>query len=144
MKTTNFKTSALLSVAIAATTLSNVAQAQTTDQKSSPSDLVDALHTAFGSHPARAVHAKGIILEGNFTPDSKASELTTAFHLQNTGSKVTVRFSDFTGIPEIPDNIGLANPRGFAVKFTMKDGANTDIVGHSFDGFPTENSDQFR
>ena len=34
-----------------------------------------------------------------------------------------VRFSDFTGIPDIPDTIGEANPRGFALKFTLPDGS---------------------
>ena len=144
MKTNEYQKSVLLCAAMTAGSIFHVATAQTSDQKSSPADLVDALHTAFGTHPARAVHAKGIILEGTFTPDTKSAELTTAFHLQKTSSKVMVRFSDFTGIPNIPDNIGLANPRGFAVKFIMPDGASTDIVGHSFNGFPTPNSDQFR
>ena len=127
-----------------ATTTALTASAQTSGQTSSPAQLVDALHTAFGSHHARAVHTKGIILLGEFTPDAHAAEITRAFHLQQTKSRVTVRFSDFTGIPDIPDNAGAANPRGFAVKFTMPDGRSTDIVGHSFNGFPTKNSDEFR
>jgi catalase len=114
------------------------------EQKSSPAELVDALHTAFGAHHSRAVHAKGIIFEGSFTPDKHAAELTSAVHLQKQPSKVILRFSNFTGIPNIPDNIGAANPRGFAIKFIMPDGTNTDIVGHSFNGFPTPNSDDFR
>ena len=118
--------------------------AQDTAQMSTPGQLVDALHAAFGDHHSRAVHAKGVILEGTFTPDPKASALSKAFHLQDQNSKVTVRFSDFTGIPQIPDNVGLANPRGLAIKFQMADGQNTDIVSHSFDGFPTSNTDQFR
>ncbi|HEX4338293.1 MAG TPA: catalase family peroxidase [Polyangiaceae bacterium] len=112
--------------------------------KSSPKDLVDALHTAFGDNHSRAVHAKGIILSGEFTPDPAAAALTRAPHLQKTRSQVTVRFSDFTGIPTIPDNNPAANPRGFAIKFSLPGGSVTDIVGHSFDGFPTSNSDQFR
>jgi len=112
--------------------------------KSSPKQLVDALHTAFGDHHSRAVHAKGIILSGIFTPDAQAATLTRAAHLQSTSSTVQVRFSDFTGIPNIPDNHDAANPRGLAIKFTLPDGSSTDIVGHSFDGFPTPNSDQFR
>jgi catalase len=112
--------------------------------KSSPKDLVDALHTAFGDHHSRAVHAKGVILSGEFTPDPAAATLTRAPHLQKTRSPVTVRFSDFTGIPTIPDNNPAANPRGLAIKFDLPDGTATDIVGHSFDGFPTQNSDQFR
>ncbi len=49
--------------------------AQTPGQTHSPGELVDALHSAFGTHPARAVHAKGIILEGTFTPAKGASEI---------------------------------------------------------------------
>jgi catalase len=113
-------------------------------QEATPQQLVDALHTAFGEHHARAVHAKGIILEGTFRPAVSAAALTSAPHLQKTDSKVVVRFSDFTGIPDIPDNVGGANPRGFAIKFTLPDGMNTDIVGHSFDGFPTPNPTEFR
>ena len=64
--------------------------------------------------------------------------------LQKSKSRIVVRFSDFTGIPDIPDNVGGANPRGLAIKFIMPDGQTTDIVGHSFNGFPTENTDQFR
>jgi catalase len=114
------------------------------NQRHSPEQLVDALHTAFGNHRARAVHAKGIILEGVFTPDLRAATLTTAFHLQNRASIVTVRFSNFTGLPDIPDTSPSANPRGIALKFTMPDGSTTDIVGHSFNGFPTSTSDDFR
>src|SRR4051794_24174128 len=78
------------------------AVAQPADQKSSPAELVDALHKAFGNNHARAVHAKGIILEGVFTPGISAATLTSAAHLQKEASKVMVRFSDFTGIPDIP------------------------------------------
>lgn len=136
-----------------ALTLSALSQSQKNDNMndhpstqlhSSPGQLVDALHTAFGDHHSRAVHAKGIILTGDFIPDPAAASLTKAPHMQGASSKVTIRFSDFTGIPSIPDNIGPANPRGFAIKFILPDGSATDIVGHSFDGFPTENSDQFR
>lgn len=112
--------------------------------QSSPGDLVNALHAAFGDHHARAVHAKGVILEGSFTPDKDAASITKAKHLQQESSKLIIRFSDFTGIPDIPDNIGAANPRGLALKFILPEGSTTDIVAHSFNGFPTSNSDQFR
>jgi catalase len=121
------------------------ARAAEQEMKSTPRDLVDALHSAFGKHPnARAVHAKGLIFEGTFTPSTEAATLTTAMHLQKTNSKVVVRLSNFTGIPDIPDNIPPANPRGFAIRFIMPDGKMTDIVGHSFSGFPVSNSDEFR
>jgi catalase len=135
----------IMAIGLAAGTASIVsAQDATTELKSTPGQLVDALHSAFGDHHSRAVHAKGIILEGTFTPDVKASSITKAVHLQSMASKVTVRFSDFTGIPDIPDNAGPANPRGMAIKFTMPDGTTTDLVSHSFNGFPTANSDEFR
>ena len=120
------------------------ANAQQDTMKSTPADLVNALHTAFGEHHARAVHAKGIIFEGTFTPAKEAATLTTAKHLQEQQSKMVIRFSDFTGIPDIPDNMGAANPRGMALKFILPGGETTDIVAHSFNGFPTANSDQFR
>lgn len=113
--------------------------------KASPQNMVDALHAAFGKHPdARAVHAKGIILEGTFTPTSEAKYWCSAPHLNGKTIPVTFRFSDFTGIPNIPDTIGASNPRGFAVKFHLPDGSSTDIVGHSFNGFPTATTDEFR
>jgi catalase len=143
MKLNQLSTLSVLSVAFATGATSGL-HAQTTGQNSSPAQLVDALHTAFGNHHSRAVHAKGIILEGDFTPDAQAADWTTAFHLQKKKSTVVVRFSDFTGIPDIPDNAGGANPRGFAIKFRQPDGKTTDIVGHSFNGFPTPNSDEFR
>ena len=128
----------------AATVTALSAGAQTAGQTHDPAELVDSLHAAFGNHHTRAVHAKGIILEGNFTPDAHAKELTKAPHLQSKSCKVTVRFSDFTGFPDIPDNSPNANPRGMAIRFYLADGSTTDIVGHSFNGFPVSNSDQFR
>ena len=136
---------AVVTAAAAGTALVGRSEAApATKETFSPSQLVDALHAAFGTHKARAVHAKGIILEGAFKPDARAATLTTAAFLQQIPSKVTLRFSDFTGIPNIPDNVGDANPRGFAIRFTLPDGSSSDIVGHSFNGFPTKTSDEFR
>lgn len=143
MKQIQLVKSSVIIVGMIAVIISSV-YAQQDTLKSTPKDLVDALHTAFGEHQARAVHAKGIFFEGTFTPSKDAANITKAKHLQNQTSKVIVRFSDFTGIPDIPDNAGAANPRGFAIKFIMPDSSTTDIVGHSFNGFPTKNSDQFR
>lgn len=143
MNAQHFSNLSIVAMSVAAV-VPSTSYAQTKGQTHSPSELVEALHTAFGNHHSRAVHAKGVILEGSFTPDRQASVLTTAFHLQKAGSKVIVRFSDFTGIPDIPDNVGAANPRGIAVRFQMPDGRNTDIIGHSFNGFPTHTSDEFR
>ncbi len=109
-----------------------------------PTDLVNAFHAAFGDHHARAVHTKGILLEGTFVPDAQAATLTRAAHLQKESSRVVVRFSDFTGLPEIPDNTSAASPRGLAIKFILPGGANTDVVCHSFNGFPVATNEEFR
>ena len=106
--------------------------------------MVDALHTAFGEHHARAVHAKGIMAIGEFTPSPAAHALVRASLFTRAHSDVLVRFSDFTGIPDIPDTEGAANPRGLAIKFYLKDGATMDVVAHSFNGFPTATSAEFR
>jgi hypothetical protein len=47
-----------------------------TNQKSTPAGLVDALNGVFGKQTDnRAVHAKGIVLEGKFTPSPDAATL---------------------------------------------------------------------
>jgi catalase len=109
----------------------------------SPAQQVAALRSAFGTHHARAVHAKGIILEGSFTPAPEARALSDSVLFTGGAIPVTFRFSDFTGIPDIPDTVADANPRGFAVKFRFADSREADIVTHSFNGFPTATSDEF-
>lgn len=108
-----------------------------------PAQLVDALHSAFGVHHARAVHAKGVLLEGTFTPAPEAKAFSQVALFTGPSVPLTLRFSDFTGIPDIPDTVGGANPRGLAIKFRSADGKTMDIVAHSFNGFPTSNSDEF-
>ena len=107
-----------------------------------PAQLVQDFHGAFGDHHARAVHTKGVILQGRFEPSAAARTLSIAAVFQRT-SPIIVRFSDFTGLPDIPDTNGSANPRGFAVKFLAADGSNLDIVNHSFNGFPVKTSAEF-
>lgn len=107
-----------------------------------PAHLVKDLHTAFGEHHARAVHTKGVILQGSFSPSPEARNLSQASVFTAT-VPIIVRFSDFTGIPDIPDTSRSASPRGFAVKFLMPDGTNLDVVNHSFNGFPVTNSADF-
>src|SRR4051812_8169024 len=92
MNKTSFSKMSMLTVAVVTAGPLNIF-AQANDPVHSPSELVDALHTAFGDHHSRAVHAKGIILEGEFVPDKRAAAITSAFHLQQARSKVTVRFS---------------------------------------------------
>jgi catalase len=110
-----------------------------------PAQLVDVLNAVFGKQTDnRAVHAKGVVLEGKFTPSPEAASLSKAAHLQSTAVPVTVRFSDFAGVPTIPDTDPNASPRGFAVKFHLPDGTDTDLVTHSYNGFPTATAEEFR
>jgi catalase len=65
------------------------------------------LHTGF-----RFAHAKGIVTTGTFTPAPGAKAISTAAHLNGGPVPVTVRFSDGTGVPQIPDTDSHASPRG--------------------------------
>ena len=55
---------------------------QVDDPIHTPAELVESMHSAFGYNHCRAVHAKGVIFQGEFTPDSHAKEITKAPHLQ--------------------------------------------------------------
>src|SRR5580658_2414950 len=107
-------------------------------------DLVKQLDTLFGLHPGfRPAHAKGTLLTGTFTPSPGAGSLTRAPHIVNASTPVTMRFSDSTGIPVIPDNDPNANPHATAIRFHLGERVHTDIIAHSTDGFPTHTGAEF-
>jgi len=107
-------------------------------------DLLKQFDTIFGLHPGfRPAHAKGVMLSGTFTPSREAGSLTRAPHAARESTSVTVRFSDATGLPSIPDNAADANPHGMAIRFHLADRVHTDIIGHSTDGFPTRTGQEF-
>ena len=107
-------------------------------------DLLAVFHSIFGPHPGfRPAHAKGLMLTGTFKPAPGASALTKAPHITRASTAVTVRFSNSTGLPSIPDNAPDANPRGFAIRFNLAEHVHTDIVSHSTDGFPTHDGYEF-
>ena len=60
---------------------------QVDDPIHTPAELVESMHSAFGYNHCRVVHAKGIILQGEFTPDTHAKEITKAPHLQGGPTK---------------------------------------------------------
>jgi catalase len=60
-----------------------VAQQAPASQKSVPEQVVDAFTAVNGVHPgARVNHAKGVILEGTFTPTASAASVSKAAHFQ--------------------------------------------------------------
>lgn len=119
------------------------ANGNTAETHATPTEIVDSLNSVFGKQVQnRAIHSKGIVLEGRFTPSPAAAGLSKAPHFRQ-AVPVTLRFSDFAGVPTIPDADPMASPRGLAVKFHLPDGTDTDLVMHSFNGFPTATSDEF-
>jgi catalase len=107
--------------------------------------LVDAMNKVFGVHPGfRANHAKGIVAKGNFKASAEAAGLSRAALFNGSPIPVTVRFSDSTGIPNVPDGSANANPHGMAIKFHLPNGADTDMVINSLKFFPVATGEDFR
>jgi catalase len=118
----------------------------TTDEKllALSRDVIAAFDKADGGvHPGyRPAHAKGIVLTGVFTPAPDGAALTRAPHLHRPSVPVTVRFSNFAGIPTVADNDPQgAGPRGLAVRFHLGEHAHTDIIAHSVDSFPVRTAE---
>src|SRR3954452_25333936 len=108
------------------------------------SDLIQALDNLSGVHPGfRPAHAKGVMLTGIFKPSAAAGSLTRAPHAHQESTPITVRFSDSTGLPDIPDNNPNASPRVLAIRFHLAEHVHTDIIGHSHDGFPSRTPEEF-
>jgi catalase len=107
--------------------------------------LLDAFDKIQGLHPGfRPAHAKGLMCSGTFTPSPEAAKLTSAPHANRPSTPVTVRYSDSTGIPTIPDNDpARSGPRGIGIRFHLDEHLHTDVVAHSFDGFPVRTGEEF-
>jgi catalase len=73
-----------------------------------------------------------------------AKSLSRAAVFNGVTVPVTVRFSDSTGIPNIPDGSKPANPHGMAIKFHLPDGRDTDMVINSLKFFPVATGEAFR
>ncbi len=110
-----------------------------------PAKAVAAFDKLFqGPHAgARAVHAKGVLCEGIFTPTSAAHTISVAPHFAGAVTPILVRLSNFSGMPNAADNDPMASPRGIAIKFSLPDGGDTDIVAHSYNGFPAATPEEF-
>lgn len=91
----------------------------------------------------RPVHAKGVVCEGTFTPSKEAAALCRAPHFSGNAVPVTVRFSDGSPDPNVPDFSPEAGPRGMAIRFMLPGGDKTDIVAMSHNGFVVGNIPDF-
>jgi catalase len=131
----------LLSVAVTALSISNVYA----EDKPVTEQLVDTMtKLAGGPHAGyRANHAKGIVTDGEFVPAASAASITKAIHMQSGTIPVIVRFSDPTGVPNIPDANENAFPKGMAIRFQLPDGGYTDIVAISINSFPAATPEDF-
>lgn len=117
----------------------SIANETLTQQLLEAFDKLQGVHAGF-----RPAHAKGLMCEGTFTPSAEAKKLTRAPHANRPSTPVTVRYSDSTGLPNIPDNDpGRSGPRGIGIRFHLDDHLHTDIVAHSFDGFPVRTGEEF-
>ncbi len=107
-------------------------------------ELLEKFDQLFGVHPGfRPAHAKGTMLTGSFTPAPPAAALSRAPHFHQSTTPVSVRFSNSTGLPALPDNDANADPRGCAVRFHLGDRVHTDIVAHSTNAFPVRTGQEF-
>ena len=96
--------------------------------RATPLELVDALYKHSAGIRCVRFTLRGVILEGSFKPTPQAHMLSKASLFAGGSVPTIVRFSNFTGIPDIPDTADDANPRGLAIKFQLANGADTDIV----------------
>ena len=104
-------------------------------------EIVATMRTLAGPHPGfRPVHAKGLVCGGTFRPSSDARRVSTAAHFQGAATPATIRFANSSGNPEVAD--GVAGVRSMAVKFTLPDGKQTDILANSVEGFVASTPEQ--
>jgi catalase len=107
-----------------------------------PEQSTEAANRAFGRHPGfRALHAKGTLLKGTFTATPEAAALTRAAHMQGAPVPATIRVSNGSGNPKLPDY--APDVRGLAVKFYLPGGDRTDIVAQTAPRFPVKTPQGF-
>ncbi|KAB1069955.1 catalase family peroxidase [Methylobacterium planeticum] len=131
----------MMSVALALTT----GMPAFAEEPSTAEQTIDVMNKLFGKHAGfRANHAKGVVAEGSFTPSPEAAKISKASLFQGPAVPVTVRFSDATGVPTIPDGAANANPHGMAMKFKLGDGSEMDVVVNALKFFPAATGEEFR
>ena len=110
--------------------------------RETPLSMVNALHAAFGDHHARAVHTKGVILEGTFTPAPEARAIVKNPIFKGGPLPVIARFSLFAGVPDVPDNDDAASPVGIGLKIKAP-GGDFDMQAFNHRDFVVTTSDEF-
>jgi catalase len=111
-----------------------VASAAGEQDKSISQQIFDTMIQVPRANPAfRTAHAKGIVCNGTFTASKEAASLSKAAHFKGGSIPITVRFSDASQDPFVPDNSD--QPHGMAIRFAISGGAATDIVALSHNGF---------
>src|SRR6266404_2961104 len=114
------------------------------DDKDLAQQIFDLMANMHGVKPGfRPVHAKGIVCQGTFTPSKEAATLSKATHFQGASVPVTVRFSEGSPDPSIPDNSPDSGPRGLAIRFLLPGGGKADIVAMSHNGFVVGTVEEF-
>jgi catalase len=117
--------------------------AHAADDKSLAEQVFETMIQVHGANPAyRTAHAKGIVCQGTFTPSKEAATLSKAAHFQGGSIPITVRFSNASPDPFVPDN-AAGNPRGMAIRFRLPTGRETDIVSLSHNGFIVGTGEDF-
>jgi catalase len=122
-----------------------LSQAPATLARSLPQHIADDfIALAGGVHPGyRIAHAKGIVVTGTFAPSPGAASLSRAPHLAAASTPVIARYSNASGMPTVADNDPNANIRGLAIRFQLPNGAFTDIVANSRNGFAVGTGEDF-
>ena len=137
-----FKCKGPLAVAIAAAFLST--SAASADDAALVTQIVDTFYKIYGTHPGfRVNHAKGVVAGGSFVASPAASALSRAALFDGSRIPVTARFSNDGGFPSVPDG-APGNPKGMAVKFHMRGGAEVDMVILAVKFFPVATAEEFR
>jgi catalase len=92
----------------------------------------------------RANHAKGVVVLGSFTPSKSAPGLSKANIFAGGAVPVTIRFSDSTGLPTLPDAAPPASPHGMSIQFHPAGSGPVDVVTNSLAFFPVATGEEFR
>jgi catalase len=107
-----------------------------------PEQTIDRIQGRFGRHDgARALHAKGTLCRGTFTPAPVARTITRAAVFAGDPVPATVRLSNGGGDPTEADY--APDVRGLAVKLYGPGGEKLDLSTQSAPRFPVGDVDSF-